>query len=380
MDRCDVLIVGGGPAGSTCARQLVRRGLQVVVIDRARFPRGKTCAGWITPQVVECLELDLADYARQRTLQPYSGFLIGSLGGETRHIRYGDTVSYGIRRLEFDHYLLQRSGARIEEGTSLHSAVRTAQGWEVNGRWQARWLVGAGGHGCPVARLMGSEVGRADHAFCAREAEFLMDRQLALNCRVGPTQGELYFCTDLAGYGWCLRKGNYLNIGLGREGPANLAADLDRLLHRLIDSGRVPLAERPRFRGHAYLSWEASRRPLTAAGCLLVGDAAGVASARSGEGIRRAVESGVLAGAALAGAMDGAGPRAFDTYAAALFARWGPRRGPRPPPGALRRTVARRLLSNPPFLRHLVLDRYFLQRTAPALHAMGPVTSLEQSP
>lgn len=379
MDRCDVLIVGGGPAGSSCARALVRQGLDVVVLDRAQFPRGKTCAGWITPQVVECLELDLADYARQRTLQPYVGFLVGALGGDARSIRYGDTVSYGIRRLEFDHYLLQRSGARLHTGTAMHQAVRTTRGWEVNGRWQSRWLVGAGGHACPVARLMGAEVGRADHAFCAREAEFLMDRQLALRCHVSPSQAELYFCDDLRGYGWCLRKGNYLNIGLGREGPTNLAADLDRLLRRLVDSGHVPLGEPPRFRGHAYLSWQASQRPLTGEGCLLVGDAAGLASARSGEGIRRAVESGVLAAAALGASLAGRPASAMDGYAAALVARWGPRRGPRSPPGRLRRTVARRLLSHPPFLRHLVLDRYFLQRTAPALHPTGPVPSLEHS-
>ncbi|MDH4066151.1 MAG: FAD-dependent oxidoreductase, partial [Acidobacteriota bacterium] len=49
----DALIVGGGPAGSSCARVLVQAGLHVIVLDRARFPRDKTCAGWITPAVVD---------------------------------------------------------------------------------------------------------------------------------------------------------------------------------------------------------------------------------------------------------------------------------------------------------------------------------------
>ena len=52
MDRCDVLIVGGGPAGSSCAWRLVTAGLDVVVVDKANFPRDKVCAGWITPAVV----------------------------------------------------------------------------------------------------------------------------------------------------------------------------------------------------------------------------------------------------------------------------------------------------------------------------------------
>ena len=52
---CDVLIVGGGPAGSTCAWQLVRAGLDVLVMDKHNFPRDKVCAGWITPAVGESI-------------------------------------------------------------------------------------------------------------------------------------------------------------------------------------------------------------------------------------------------------------------------------------------------------------------------------------
>ena len=59
MESCDVLIVGGGPAGSTCAWQLRQAGLDVLVMDKQTFPRDKVCAGWITPAVVESLELDL---------------------------------------------------------------------------------------------------------------------------------------------------------------------------------------------------------------------------------------------------------------------------------------------------------------------------------
>ena len=56
--HCDAVIVGGGPAGSTCARVLRRAGWSVVVFDRARFPRDKVCAGWVTPGVFRLLELD----------------------------------------------------------------------------------------------------------------------------------------------------------------------------------------------------------------------------------------------------------------------------------------------------------------------------------
>jgi menaquinone-9 beta-reductase len=111
MDRVDVLVIGGGPAGSTCARQLRRSGLDVAVLDKRSFPRDKVCAGWITPAVVDALEMDLDDYGRERTLQPLTGFRISMMGRPEAEVRYDEPVSYGIRRCEFDHYLLVRSGA-----------------------------------------------------------------------------------------------------------------------------------------------------------------------------------------------------------------------------------------------------------------------------
>lgn len=76
METCDVLIAGGGPAGSTCAWALRQAGLDVVVMDRATFPRDKVCAGWITPQVLTDLRLDVHGYRHGRTFQPFTGFRI----------------------------------------------------------------------------------------------------------------------------------------------------------------------------------------------------------------------------------------------------------------------------------------------------------------
>ena len=73
MDQCDVLIVGGGPAGSSCAWRLRNSGLKVAILDRQRFPRDKVCGGWITPAVFDELAIDPAQYARGRVLQPITG-------------------------------------------------------------------------------------------------------------------------------------------------------------------------------------------------------------------------------------------------------------------------------------------------------------------
>jgi flavin-dependent dehydrogenase len=120
--RCDALIVGGGPAGSTCARELRRAGWDVIVADRAKFPRDKVCAGWLTPRVFELLELDPEEYrSTGLTLQDIRGFRTGLMGSDPLETKYSRVVSYAIRRCEFDDYLLRRSGARVLESTSIHT-------------------------------------------------------------------------------------------------------------------------------------------------------------------------------------------------------------------------------------------------------------------
>ena len=105
-EACDVLIVGGGPGGSSCAWGLRDSGLDVQVLDKAVFPRDKVCAGWITPAVADLLELDLSDYEQDHVLQPITRFRTGVISGAVIQTEYSQTVSYGIRRCEFDDYFL----------------------------------------------------------------------------------------------------------------------------------------------------------------------------------------------------------------------------------------------------------------------------------
>src|SRR5262245_15811956 len=121
MDKCDILIIGGGPAGSSCAWKLAGSGLDVLLLDSKVFPRDKPCAGWITPQLVDCLQLNLDDYRQGRVLEPLTGFALGIMGGAEVVSDYGKTISYGILRREFDHYLLQRCGARLRLGNPVKS-------------------------------------------------------------------------------------------------------------------------------------------------------------------------------------------------------------------------------------------------------------------
>lgn len=362
---CEALIVGGGPGGSTCAWALAAAGIDVVVMDKRTFPRDKVCAGWITPAVVEALRLDVDEYRRGRVFQPITGFRTGLLGARELETDYSEAVSYGIRRFEFDDYLLQRCGARLELGEPLRTLERDGADWVVNGRIRARMLVGAGGHFCPVARYLGAKLGSSEVVVAAQEVEFLLSPAEAVHCSAVGERPELYFCSDLKGYGWCFRKGDYLNIGIGREDNRRLSEHLAAFCEFLKNRGTIAFDPPRRFNGHAYLLYGHAPRAVAGGGVLLIGDAAGLAYTQSGEGIRPAVESALLAAQTI---LDASGEYSLDqirAYGEKLVVRFGPRerRGVSEYlPGALKTAAARVLMARPWFTRRVVLDGWFLHR------------------
>ena len=360
METCDVLIIGGGPAGSSCAWELRRQGLDVMVMDKASFPRDKVCAGWITPAVVDELRLDTEDYGQKHVLQPITAFRTGMIDGREQETHYPATISYGIRRCEFDDYLLQRSGARLLQGQALESMERRGSGWLVNNAITTPLVIGAGGHFCPVARFMGAKVGASEPAVTAKEVEFEMDQLQRYDCQVRPDTPELYFCRDLKGYGWCFRKGNHLNIGLGREGSHHLSEQLKHFCEFLKQRGRIPQDIPDSFHGHAYLLYGHAARKQLDDGMLLVGDAAGLAYPQSGEGIRPAVESALMAAATIMEARGDYRRQQLLSYTSRLAARFGAAAAPGGGPAFLRNFLAGVLLDNKWFTRHVVLDRWFL--------------------
>jgi len=367
MTTCDVLVVGGGPAGSSCARRLREAGLDVLVRDRARFPRDKPCAGWLTPGVFETLGLDVAAYADGRTLQAFTGFWTGRIAGSGVLTRYGRPISYGIRRCEFDAYLLEWSGARVIDGGPVTRLVRSGGDWLADDEIRTPLVVGAGGHFCPVARLLNGAPPPAS-AVVAQEVEFRMDPSQGSECRVRAEVPELYFCPDLKGYGWCVRKGDFLNVGLGRRDPRHLSAHVRGLVDFLERQGRIPMSVASSWKGHAYLLLEGPTRRLVDDGVLLVGDSAGLAVPASGEGIRAAVESGLLAAQAILAGKGRTRRDDLEPYAPAIEARFGPRSARRfELPSRVAELIAGPLLSLGWFARHMILDRWFLQARRPLL-------------
>lgn len=363
MESCEVLIVGGGPAGSTCAAELVAAGLDVLLLDRDLFPRAKPCAGWITPAVFQALRITPAEYGAGRLLQAISGFRTSLMGKSEVVTRYDRIVSYGIRRDEFDHYLLQRSGVRRRLGAGVKRLERRDGGWLVNGEIKAKMLVGAGGHFCPVARHLGARLGQ-EAVVLARVAETVLTPEQEEHCRVSADTPALFFTADLAGYGWIFRKGNLLNVGLGRHDRGDFGRHFEEFRTFLVASGELPDDFRGHFQGHAYClaDYQKGRRCVDK-GVLLIGDAAGLAAVQSGEGILPAIQSALLAAATIVAAQGDYRLATLEPYAVRL-ASSGAGAATSFPSALLPPRFAQRLgaflLANPWATRQLILNRWFL--------------------
>lgn len=372
MSQYDVIIVGGGPAGSTLAWALQDSGLRLLILDRETFPRDKTCAGWVTPAVMRSLDVDLETYGQNHTLQPITGFCIGLMGQRPLTNRHADVVSYGIRRCEFDAWLLDRVTATKQLATPVKSLHRENGHWVVNQRDSAPLLVGAGGHFCPVARTLGSGPGRHETVVAAKEVEFAMTPEQARCCPLQGETPELWFCRDLKGYAWTFRKGNYLNIGLGREDSHRLNDHLDDFISTMQSAGRIPGNLPRRFKGHAYLLYAHAGRPLVDTGALLIGDAAGLAYTQSGEGIRPAIESALLAARVISHNREVSG-NALQPYADAIAARFGARTGNNETglqvPDWAKVPLARTLMRSRWFTRRVVTENWFLHQQLAPLEA-----------
>jgi flavin-dependent dehydrogenase len=205
----------------------------------------------------------------------------------------------------------------------------------------------------------------------AQEVEFPVDPLSAASFTTAPETPELYFCRDLKGYGWCFRKQEYINIGLGRVDRHSLPKATAEFVAFLESRQKIPRSTSWHWRGHAYLLHDIIHRRVVDTGMLLVGDAAGLAYPQSGEGIGPAIESGLLAALTVIEANGRYTHDRLDPYESRLRARLGAgtraRAVSRLFPSRMWTPLASALLGMPSFVRHVALDRWFLHADAPPL-------------
>ncbi len=307
----DVAVVGGGPAGAAAATTLARSGLDVVVVDKARFPRDKICGDGLTTGALRLLDDLGLDPAAVPSWQPVTEMTVQSPSGVPVHfpLPTGPGLYAAVaRRADLDAAVLdlaREAGARVLEGHEVTGAgepgtdrIRLAvTGPDGPVTLDARYAVAADGMWSPMRKHLGvatpGYLGEW-HAFRQyfREVTPRAARELVV-----------WFEADiLPGYVWSFPlPGGGANVGFGvHRGGKVPVRDMKQLWPELLarPTIRAVLGEDAVPEG-PHRAWPIPARidrvPLTAGRALFVGDAAAACDVMSGEGIGQALLTGVLA-------------------------------------------------------------------------------------
>ena len=308
MHHADVIIAGAGPAGSTAALVLARRGFDALLLDKASFPRPKLCGGlltWKSMRLLERLHGRTADrLVREGIVDTVAGGFALHLGG---HPLIRDRLAYPfhlVRRARFDAFLLDRAltaGARILHhheitGCSPQGDVRTKQGG-----FRGRFVLGADGVNSVVRKCFSLPRDSWQRNLAAA-IEITVPREAAPRITDVP---ELHAGFLPTGYGWVFPNsaGMVMGVcGLRRNGE-NFRETFKAFLRNLRVDDPDAFLRQHALEGHPIPYGNALPDPVHG-NVLLAGDAGGYADPLLAEGIFYALLTGWYAGEALADALE----------------------------------------------------------------------------
>jgi len=344
----DAIVVGAGPAGSSAAYWLASAGLDVLLLEKATFPREKVCGDGLTPRGTRALVDIGIDVSEDAGWQHNKGVRVIA-GGTQLDLPWPELTSFPCQgavrpRADLDALLATRAvkaGADLREHTAVTDLVidrtgRVAGVTAASGPEKRRVAYRA-----PVVLACdGASARTAQHLGLHRNDRRAMGvaiRRYYTSPRSDDDYLEIHALDDrrlLPGYGWIFGMGDgTVNVGLGvlRSSAEFGKTDYRAMLTRWLDATpedwglREATAIGP-IRG-AGLPMGFNRTPHYSRGMLLVGDSAGSASPLTGEGIPYAMESGKFAAEAVVQALARpAGPqrdRALHAYPARMAAEWG---------------------------------------------------------
>ena len=327
MHTADVAVVGGGPAGAAAAIELARHGRDVVLVDKATFPRDKICGDGLTAGALRSLERLGLDPAGIPSWRAVDDVVVRSPSGHQVTFplpRGAGLYAVVARRAELDTALLdvaRAAGVKVHEGHGCTAAEEHLDRilLEVAGLGPvaARYAVAADGMWSPMRKHLGV-------ATAGYRGEWHAFRQYFTD--VGPRASDelfVWFEPDLLpGYAWSFPlPGGRANVGFGIQrdgGKVPRVQDMGPLWPELLARPHIAEVLGPDARPESpHRAWPIPARVddivLATRRTLFVGDAAAATDPMTGEGIGQALLTGVLAADSIeAGQLDA--PRVVETY------------------------------------------------------------------
>jgi flavin-dependent dehydrogenase len=323
--KYDVLVLGGGPAGSTTALVLAREGRRVLLLERATFPRFHIGESFLPRNMALIRELGLEPELRRLPQVEKRGaeFVMGhgqggaSLFWFTDYFTRGETVSFNLERAPFDKMLLDAArgaGAEVHEDCAVKKITRLEDGRvEAStdlGEVTARYLVDASGQATFVGKHLGLRKVHPSHRRIACFSQFE-----AVERRPGPEGGFIVIAISDEGWFWLIpldETRTSVGVVMDADEAKRIGVPSEQLLAWAIE--RCP-AVRNRMTASAQVTeprvladFSYRCAPYAGPGYFLAGDAAVFVDPIFSTGVCMGMMSGVEAAKSISALLRGAAP------------------------------------------------------------------------
>ncbi len=282
----DLIIAGAGPAGSSAAREAGKMGLDVLLIDKDRFPRYKPCGGGLSERALSYLDFSLPENICERSI---TGARI-CFGDRVidRHKDYRLTVT--LTRSAFDDFLLKKAretGVHVVTGQKVLDFREDSEKVEVRAAeetYRSKCLIVAAGSQNRLQESVRERDGKDRYGVCV--VTEIPEENGVIDTRLGNAL-EIHFGVARLGYGWIFPHNGYYSVGIG-----GMAKDLSNPRKVMTDFLRKNGFDGSyKLRGHM-IPFGGMSRVTASPRVLLAGDSAGFVDSFTGEGIAYAIKSG----------------------------------------------------------------------------------------